>query len=111
MARHQPGDSGPAVRITTASEGRTADIATRQRRYLLAMGFRTLCFVAAIVVPITWLRVGLIVAALVLPYVAVVMANAATTKSGEFALLEGPTGLRELPSASESRRDAPGHDL
>ena len=47
MARHQSGD---AVRITTASTSRGDDIAARQRRYLIAMGFRTVCFVAAIFV-------------------------------------------------------------
>ena len=73
MARHETGD---AVRITTANASRAEDIAARQKRYVLAMGFRTVCFVAAIFVTITWLRVVLIVAALVLPYVAVVMANA-----------------------------------
>ena len=73
MVRHESGD---AVRITTASTSSADDIAARQRRYLLAMGFRTVCFVAAIFVTLTWARVVLIVAALVLPYVAVVMANA-----------------------------------
>jgi len=92
MARHQSGD---AVRITTANRSSADDIATRQRRYLLAMGFRTVCFVAAIFVTLTWARVVLIAAALVLPYVAVVMANAATTKDDGFALLDN-RGRREL---------------
>ena len=47
MVRHQSGD---AVRITTANRSSADDIAARQRRYLLAMGFRTVCFVAAIFV-------------------------------------------------------------
>ncbi len=51
MARHQTGD---AVRITTASRSAAEDIAARQKRYILAMGFRTVCFVAAIFVTITW---------------------------------------------------------
>jgi hypothetical protein len=57
MARHQSGD---AVRITTANTSSADDIAARQRRYLLAMGFRTVCFVAAIFVTLTWARVVLI---------------------------------------------------
>jgi hypothetical protein len=80
-----------AVRITSAAASRNADIATRQRRYLLSMSLRTLCFVGAIVASllgIHWLWPILIVGALVLPYVAVVMANAATTKSDGFALLD-----------------------
>ena len=84
-----------AVRITSAAESRNADIAARQKRYVYSMGIRTLCFVGAIIASIagiTWLWPILIVAALVLPYVAVVMANAATTKGDGFVLLDkGPT--------------------
>jgi hypothetical protein len=100
MARHQAGDP---VRITTASASRDEDIAARQKRYLLAMGFRTVCFVAAIFVTTGWLRVLLIIAALVLPYVAVVMANAGSSKSDGFALLDGRSGARELPPGEETR--------
>jgi hypothetical protein len=99
MARHQAGDP---VRITTASAGRDEDIAARQKRYLLAMGFRTLCFVAAIFVTETWLRVVLIVGALVLPYVAVVMANAGSSRSDGFALLDGESAARQLPPGDET---------
>ena len=99
MARHQSGD---AVRITTAHASRADDIAARQKRYLLAMGFRTVCFIAAVVIPNGWVRVILIVAALVLPYVAVVMANAGSTKSDEFALLSGRSEAPELPSGTDS---------
>ncbi len=47
MAR-QP--AGEPVRITTVGASRAEDIAARQKRYLWAMGFRTVCFVAAIFV-------------------------------------------------------------
>src|SRR5690349_3653854 len=106
MARPQTG--GP-VRITTASASRDEDISARQKRYLVAMGFRTVCFVAAIFVTPIWLRVVLIVGALVLPYVAVVMANAGTTKSDGFALLDGPSGARQLPPGDGSGTP-PGRD-
>jgi len=99
MARHQPGD---AVRITTASTSREADIAARQRRYLIAMGIRTACFVAAIFVASGWWRWVLIVAALVLPYVAVVMANASSSKSDGFALLGRHAGAKELEPGPET---------
>ena len=99
MARHQSGD---AVRITTASASRAQDIAARQKRYVLAMSFRTVCFVAAIFVTLTWARVVLIVAALVLPYVAVVMANAGASKSDGFALIDGPSGAPELSEGAGS---------
>ena len=80
-----------AVRITSASASRNDDIAARQKRYLFSMGVRTLCFVGAIVaasVGIHWLWPILIVGAVVLPYVAVVMANAASTKDDGVALLD-----------------------
>jgi hypothetical protein len=66
------------VAITDAPLSREAEISARQRRYLLSMGLRTLCFVGAIVVGSGWLRWVLVAGALVLPYVAVVMANAAS---------------------------------
>lgn len=50
------------------------------RRYLVSMGIRTACFLLAVVavVVLQWTAVGwiLVVAAAILPYVAVVMANA-----------------------------------
>ena len=67
-------------RITTAAESPTKDIDHRQRRYLISMTIRTLCFIGAVLaIPIPWLSLILILAALVLPYIAVVMANSAST--------------------------------
>ena|SRR5687768_16316369 len=85
-----------AVRITTAATSREADIARRQRRYVFSMGLRTVCFVGAILVGPGWLRWVLVAAALLLPYVAVVMANAVSTRSDDFALLGAPHGHPEL---------------
>lgn len=73
--RHRHGDD--AVRITSASPGSEEGIAQRQRRYLISMAVRVLCFVGAIAVGPGWFRWVLIVGAVVLPYVAVVMANTA----------------------------------
>ncbi|HET7196542.1 MAG TPA: DUF3099 domain-containing protein, partial [Nocardioides sp.] len=55
MARDQHGDRD-AVRITTASASRNEEIAGRQRRYVISMTIRTICFVAAILVGGGWLR-------------------------------------------------------
>ena len=88
-----------AVRITSAAESRNIDIATRQRRYLFAMSTRSACFVGAIVAALAgigWLWPILIVGALILPYVAVVMANAASTRSDGFALLDHGSAQRQL---------------
>lgn len=66
-------------RITTAAESPGKDIDHRQRRYVISMTIRTLCFIGAVLaIPIPWLSLVLILAALVLPYVAVVMANSAS---------------------------------
>jgi len=93
-----------AVRITSAAASPNDDIASRQRRYLFSMGLRTVCFAGAIIASllgIHWLWPILIVGALVLPYVAVVMANAASTKGDGFALVDQGAGRPQL---------GPGHD-
>ena len=64
------------VRITTATRPRSQDIAARQRRYLFSMSIRTVCFILAIVFRNTGLWPYFIAGAIVLPYVAVVLANA-----------------------------------
>lgn len=104
MAR-QRSDQQDAVRITTAAESRNADIAVRQRRYLLSMSLRTLCFVGAIIASLAgihWLWPILIVGALVLPYVAVVMANASSRRGDGFTLLDSAFGRPELESGGEA---------
>ena len=58
------------------------------RRYLVSMGIRTACFVLAVgaIVVLHWTVVGwiLVVAAVILPYIAVVMANAAGSLRGTY---------------------------
>jgi Flp pilus assembly protein TadB len=106
MARKARG-SEPPIRITTAASSAGADISSRQRRYLIAMGVRTACFLVVVLIAIThvgppWMAWIFVAAALVLPYVAVVMANASETKSDGFELLDGPSHERELPKGPES---------
>ena len=99
MARKQLEED--VVRITTAAGSREADIRARQKRYLLSMSLRTLCFVGAIIasmVGIGWLWPILIAGALILPYIAVVMANAAANLSDGFKLREADFSQRELGS-------------
>jgi Flp pilus assembly protein TadB len=106
MARTKRGGD-PPVRITTASAGAEADIASRQKRYVITMGVRTLCFVAVAVLAMThlgpgWLPWIFVIGAVFLPYVAVVMANAASTKSDGFELLDGSSQDRQLPPGTDS---------
>ena len=98
-----------AVRITTAASSREEDISRRQRRYVLSMGVRTACFIAAVLVGPGWLRWVLVAGAVLLPYVAVVMANAVTTKSDDFSLLGTPGGRHELAPGT-GPEPQPGHD-
>ena len=82
MARERTTEPA-AIRITSAAASRNEDIARRQKKYLLSMSLRTICFVGAIVASLAgihWLWPILIAGALVLPYLAVVMANAATSR-------------------------------
>lgn len=61
--------------ITSAQQGLSSDLPGRQRRYFISMMIRTACFIAAVVVPSPY-RWFFLVAALLLPYFAVVIANA-----------------------------------
>ena len=101
MARKEAVDE--VVRITTAAGSREADIRARQKRYLLSMSLRTLCFVGAIIASLSgvdWLWPILIAGALVLPYIAVVMANAAANLSDGFQLRDGDFSRPELESGT-----------
>ncbi|MDX3238119.1 DUF3099 domain-containing protein [Streptomyces sp. ME03-5709C] len=71
--------SGAEVfRITGTAAGLTEDVRGRQRRYIISMSIRTLSFILAVVLwhvsrPLAWIA---LVLGLVLPYIAVVIANA-----------------------------------
>ena len=63
------------MRITTAPTALSDDVAARTRRYLVQMGVRVVCFLGAVLVD-HWTRWVLLAGAVVLPYLAVVLANA-----------------------------------
>jgi hypothetical protein len=83
----------PVHTITTAADARSSDLDARINRYLVSMGIRTVCFVLALVVPgpMRWVFVA---GAVLLPYVAVIAANAPSSRRGS-----GPTrpDLRAKP--------------
>lgn len=68
----------PAASITRARTGLTRDLRDRQRRYVLAMLVRTVCVVLTAVTWSRWpvLAVCALAGAVVIPYVAVVAAQA-----------------------------------
>ena len=64
--------------VTQARRSLTDDVAYRQRRYLVMMGIRTVCFVIAVIMFINhlgWLTAIPAVGAVFIPYFAVVFAN------------------------------------
>jgi hypothetical protein len=100
------------VRITGARAGLADDVRVRQRRYIISMSIRTVSFILAVVLwnvwtPLAWFA---LVLGLVLPYVAVVVANAGRENppsppesfiSPPIAPMLGP-GETNLPAESEA---------
>lgn len=93
-----------AVRITTARSQRSEEIDGRVRGYLISMSVRVVCFGAAVAVGPGILRWILIAGAVLLPYVAVVMANASDLRRDDHELrpvitdpeLDGPSARHPL---------------
>jgi hypothetical protein len=67
------------IRITTATRSHKQDIALRQRRYLISMTIRTVCFVLAIFSMGHWWLWVFVAASFFLPTIAVVVANSHST--------------------------------
>jgi hypothetical protein len=61
----------------------------RMKRYLISMSIRTVCFILAVVLH-GWLRWTMAAAAIVLPYIAVVMANAGPSRGVRAASAYSP---------------------
>ena len=79
----RPQTDEPSVqRITSAPEPHSADLDRRMSRYLWQMGIRTACFIGAYFAS-GWLQWVLLIGAIVLPYIAVVLANNGTISNGE----------------------------
>ncbi len=73
VARHQR--PAQVHTITSAQASLDDDLGPRMRKYLISMSVRTVCFILAVAFqgPLRWVFAA---AAIVLPYVAVVVANA-----------------------------------
>lgn len=61
--------------VTSARSAVDDDINARMKHYLVTMGIRTACFMLAVVTQ-GWIRWTCVALAVVLPYIAVVFANA-----------------------------------
>jgi Flp pilus assembly protein TadB len=64
------------ILVTTAGQSPVDERRSRERRYLITMGVRVVAFIVAVVVARGWVRVIAVALALILPWVAVVAANA-----------------------------------
>ncbi len=84
-----------AVRITTAARARSEDIRGRERRYIVSMGIRSLCFLLAVASAGHWFMWLFLAASFLLPTVAVVAANAGA-----------PTDPEPAPEAFDPRTRA-----
>ena len=90
--------------ITEAQRGLSQEQTGRTRRYLWSMGIRTACVLAAIVVP-GWPRWVLVAGAVILPYIAVVIANAGRENDVPGHVGVAPQGRPALPAAGEAVGD------
>ncbi|WOF21722.1 DUF3099 domain-containing protein [Microbacterium betulae] len=82
------------------------DESHRMRRYILTMAVRTLCLVLMVVVtPYGWYSFVFAAGAVFLPYIAVVVANAA--QAGQVSRAQPPR-QRSLPGAPDTSQEAPG---
>jgi len=80
--------------ITSAPKSLKSDLAGRQRRYLISMIIRTVCFLLTVALPSPY-RWFALAGAMVLPYIAVVVANAGreTVLPGANILSKRPRGI------------------
>ena len=90
------------IRITTASRSHREDIDARQRRYVISMTFRTVCFVLAVVSIHHWFMWLFLVASFFLPTIAVIVANSNSTPDPG-----GPASFE--PDLSTRALDGPRH--
>lgn len=81
--------------VTSAAPPASVDRRRRTRNYLLTMALRTLCFVLAYLAD-GWLRWTCVVLAVLLPYVAVVLANAVGPRRGSAMSSAGPVDRPQI---------------
>jgi hypothetical protein len=102
--------------VTQARRPLSEDVAHRQRRYLIMMAVRTVCFAIAMVLFLNhagWLTAIPAVGAIFLPYFAVVMANAGRDAGNMRGFLEYRANLparRESPGPESADGESSAHE-
>ena len=98
----------PAVLVTTAAQSRREELRRRELKYVLMMSVRVVAFILAVVLfhgVLRWIAVFL---ALVLPWLAVVIANAPFRPTGAAPNPVTPRGPASLPAAHDHERVVDG---
>jgi hypothetical protein len=106
--RPDAADEPSTFSISDARESLDDEMHHRMKRYLISMGVRTVCFVLAVVLH-GWLRWTMAAAAIVLPYIAVVMANAGPTRAVRSTLHYSP-GVRAIEGGTARPVGSDHHD-
>ena len=99
----------PVHMVTQAHRSLSDDIAYRQRRYLLMMGIRAICFVIAVVLFVNhfgWLAAIPAVGAIFIPYFAVVFANGGREPDNVRGFMEYRPNLPATRDSSMPPRDS-----
>ncbi len=101
--------------VTSALPGRTADRDLRTRRYVISQAVRLCCFLAAALLPLPMLaRLALMAASIVLPWGAVIAANAGPARSRRrinvLPTTELPQAASSAPTADTGTPTARGAD-
>ena len=105
--------------VTEAPQSRAADMAHRERRYLVMMGIRLVCFVITVVMVVNhlgWFAVIPAAGSIFIPYFAVILANSSRLSGRAAGFTEYQPRLPERyspPQPPPSPRDsdsAPGPD-
>ena len=76
-------DNQQVYLVTSARPGHSQEMSGRSRRYLISMAVRVICLILAIFVLHGWLRLVGVAATVVLPWIAVVLANAGPASDGD----------------------------
>lgn len=104
LAERRRAEPGPdaVYAITGVRRGLSEDVGSRQRRYLISMAVRTVCLPLAVISD-GWLRWAFLLGALLLPYIAVVIANGGREPTRDLPT----TALYDPRRALEAAREEP----
>jgi hypothetical protein len=118
VRKRQHAPEQPVYSVTSAPQSLQDDQSYRMRRYLLSMGTRTLCFLLAVLflAVLHWTIAGwvMVIGAVLLPYVAVVMANVSRSRfSSALGPLPPPSrraieGYVQAPRPDDAGPQGPG---